>query len=182
MQGIFNEHTLFLCAYRHCRGYLINILGDTTLVSSFFKRKSNPTPDANASLVHLLAEQIIRDANRRGAKAFRIKVYDKNEVLKHIDQTLLEIEEDAALTVQTRNRDMVVGLKISSDKDGILMMCIPAALLLPLINNFAGQTRERNNRRCFTVSGDKSSKDRYFEVKVIIENDSTFSIEFDEIP
>ena len=61
-------------------------------------------------------------------------------------------------------------------------MCIPAALLLPLINNFAGQTRERNNRRCFTVSGDKSSKDRYFEVKVIIENDATFSIEFDEIP
>ena len=118
MQGIFNEHTLFLCAYRHCRGYLINILGDTTLVSSFFKRKPNPTPDANASLVHLLAEQIIRDANRRGAKAFRIKVYDKNEVLKHIDQTLLEIEEVTALTVQTRNRDMVVGLKSALIKTG----------------------------------------------------------------
>ncbi len=83
---------------------------------TFFKRTPGPTPNATASLIHRLAEQIIRDVTSRGARAFRIKVYDKSEVLKHLDQAFLEIEEDAALPVQTRNHDMVVGLTISSDK------------------------------------------------------------------
>jgi hypothetical protein len=85
------------------------------------------------------------------------------------------------MPIQTRNQDMVVGLTISSDKDEIPMMCIPSGLLLPLINTFAGQNSKKNNRRCFTVSGDKSNADRYFEVRVILEDDSTLSIQFDEI-
>lgn len=147
----------------------------------FFKQNPGPSPDATASLVHRLAGQIIRDVNSCGARAFRIKVLNKSEVLKQIDQVFLEIEDDARLPVQTRNRDMIVGLTIGLDPDGTPMMCIPAGLLLPLINTFAGHDNEKNTRRCFTVSGDTSEKDRYFEVKIILEADSTFSIEFDEI-
>lgn len=148
---------------------------------SFLKRKFSPALDAEVSIVHRLAEQIIRDVNSLGLRSFRIRAYDKSEVFKHNDLAFLEIEEDTDLSVQTRNREMVVGLTTSSDNKGMPMMCIPAGLLLPLINTFAVQTREKNNRHCFTVGGGKSDKNRYFEVKVILEGDSTLSIEFDEI-
>lgn len=144
---------------------------------SFFKQKPGSAPE----LVHRLVEQIIRDAASRGARALRIKTYHKSTMLKRIDQAFFEIEDDASVPVQMRNRDMLVGLAIGSDPDGTPMMCIPPGLLLPLINTFAGLTGKRNNQRCFFVSGDKSDADRYFEVKVVLEDDSTLSIEFDEI-
>jgi hypothetical protein len=143
---------------------------------SFFKRNPGPAPE----LVHRLAEQIIRDAASRGANAFRIKVYHNSKLLKPIDQAVIEIEDDTSVLVHMRNRDMLVGLAIGSDPDGTPMMCIPPGLLLPLINTFAGQTSKKNNRRCFTVSGNTSEGDRYFDIKVILEDDATLSIEFEE--
>jgi hypothetical protein len=150
--------------------------GGIVLNLSFFKQKPYLTP----GVVRLLAEQIIRDAASRGAGALRIKLYHKSTVLKSVDQAFFEIEDAASAPVQMRNRDMLVGLAIGSDPDAIPMMCIPPGLLLPLINTFAGQTSKKNNRRCFTVSGNTSEGDRYFDIKVILEDDATLSIEFEE--
>ena len=143
---------------------------------SFFKQKPTAAPE----IVRQLAEQIIRDAAGRGARTLRVKVYNRGTVLNPIDQAVIEIEDDASAPLQMRDRDMLVGLTVGTDPDRTPMMYIPTGLLLPLINTFAGQSGGENNRRCFTVSGDTSEGDRYFDIKVILENDATLSIEFDE--
>jgi len=144
----------------------------------------NKKEEVKETAVYHLAEQIIREALNRGSRIINLKCWPKEKSFGEQEEflSLVEGELDAPLKIRPRDYDLCVFLRgIGYDKP---FMSLPVNSFLPLLNILSAEKTEYKGKQCFPIYGGTSSPkkiEKYLDLTLYLESDSSISIDFQEI-
>jgi hypothetical protein len=131
-----------------------------------------------------LAEQIIREAMRRGTRSINIKCWPKETFFAGKNNFADLVEEEPDSPIRFRQRNYVLGISLRGNEKDKPYISLPAGLFLPLLNILASQKIEYKGKKCFALYSETSSQktiDKYLDLTLYWEDDSSISIDFEEI-
>lgn len=141
--------------------------------------------DVTDTIAYRLAERIIRDALERGGRSITIKCHpaDKSDIINAI---IAETEHGSPIkTGRFEGRgNYELGFFIGKDGKDEPYITLPVMYYLPLLHIFSSVKTECKGKLCFALyKGTSSQKEieRYVDLTVYLENDSTISIDVKEI-
>ncbi len=98
-----------------------------------------------------LAEQIIREALRRGTRSINIKCWPKETFFGGENDFADFVEEEPDSPIRFREPNYVLGISLRGDGKDKPYMSLPAGLFLPLLNILAAEKTEYRGKRDQTV-------------------------------
>ncbi len=139
--------------------------------------------DIRTTVPYRLAEQIIRGAISAGARSVNIKGRPKETFLPGKDTFADLVEEEADSPIRFRQRNYVLGISLRGNGKDKPYISLPVGLFLPLLNILASEKIEYKGKRCLALYSETSQKtiDKYLDLTLYWEEDSSISIDFEEI-
>jgi len=130
-----------------------------------------------------LAEQILREAMRRGIQSINIKCWPKETFFAGKNSFADLVEEEPDSPIRFRQRNCVLGISLRGNGKDKPYISLPAGLFLPLLNILASEKIEYKGKRCLALYSETSQKtiDKYLDLILYWEDDSSISIDFEEI-
>lgn len=142
------------------------------------------TEDMTDTLIYHMAEQIIRDALKRSCQSITIKCCPK-EKPDIVDTFTIEEEQDSPMKRRHGDGgDYELGFFTRKDGEVLPFMTAPAMYFLPLLNILSSEKTEYKGKKCFALYEESSSQkriDRYIDVTLYLERDSSISFDIEEI-
>jgi hypothetical protein len=134
-----------------------------------------------------LAEAILREAIKRGCRSIHLKCqrkegFSSDPAKSELENIMEELETDSAVKMRDRNYFWGISLKIREEEH--LFMVPPVDLSIALINIFYSEKTAYKGKKCFALYDEKSSRktiDKYLNLTLYWEKDSSLSIDFEEI-
>ena len=130
-----------------------------------------------------LAEQIIREAMRRGTQSINIKCWPKETFFAGKNNLADLVEEEPDSPIRFRQRNYVLGISLRGNGKDRPYISLPAGLFLPLLNILASEKIAYKGKRCLALYREPSQQtiDQYLDLTLYWEEDSSISIDFEEI-
>ncbi len=141
------------------------------------------------SPAYKLAEAMIREAVKRGARSINMKCQQRKESefsdpakieLDNIVDTLLE-QPDSPVRIRNRGYFWSISLRINEEEHPFMVP--PVELSIELMNIFYSEKIAYQGRKVFGLYQEAFPKtiDKYLDLTLYWENDSSLSIDFEEI-
>lgn len=138
--------------------------------------------DVTDTVIYRLAERIIKDAVEHGGRSIAIKCHPTNKS-DIIDAIVSGTEHDSPIqTDRLEGRgNYELGFFVGKDAPYITL---PVMYFLPLLHIFSSVKTEYKGKSCFAIyKGSSSQKEieRYIDLTVYLESDTSISIDVEEI-
>jgi hypothetical protein len=147
-------------------------------------KKLQKMEDVTDTVVYRMAEHIIRDALERNCGTISLKCYPK----KHPDiLDALTVDEEDGSPIKLRSDDRgsyELGFFMKCNCEYLLYMTLPVKYFLPLLNILSVEKTEFKGRQSFVLYKESSAQktiDRYVDVTIYLERDSSISLDIEEI-
>lgn len=144
--------------------------------------------DMRDSPHYLFAEFLIKDAMKKGIRSINLKCRPKEICVgdeKELSDLLSDLyDEDPYSAIKIRHRNYVFGVSLRANGKDMPFMIPPLSMVLPLLNIFSSEKTEYKGTKCFAIYERTSSGktiEKYLDLTLYWESDSSISIDFEEI-
>lgn len=143
------------------------------------------TEDSADTLIYRMAEQILCDALKLGARSINVRCHPK-EKNPLADALAIETAQDSLDERRCLNGrgDYELGFFISSSQEDVPYLTVPVVYFLPLLNILSSEKTAHKEKQCFAIYRESSSRrviDKYLDVTLYLEKDFSITIAMTEI-
>jgi hypothetical protein len=141
--------------------------------------------DITDTLIYRMAERILCDALEHGARSINMRCHPK-EKDAFLDAAAAGTAQDSPgkRGCLDGRGDYELGFFLSGIRDDVPYRTMPVIYFLPLLNILSSEKTAHQGKQCFAVYREDACRkavDKYFEVTLYLERDSSITIDIEQI-